>query len=172
MQPFIITSFHVLRTCCGGFKSPHFFRLWQNLEFDLDKSVSQIPKCTMNVFFFFPESTEKICRSEVYQRNYLSFFFLFFYLGKWSWSKWQPSEWWWEFNRAHQSGESIISFGFISTRAGGLMQGDGQGHWDSACGCQRTHRNAGGWARGEHGSADKHICHVSSRFAVPWRKGR
>lgn len=45
------------------------------------------------------------------------------------------------------------------------MQGDGQGHWDSARGCQRAHRNAGGRAHGENGSADTHICHVSSRFA-------
>lgn len=56
-------------------------------------------------------------------------------------------------------------------RKGGLMQGDGQGHCDSARGCRRAHQNAGGRAHGEHGSADKHICHVSSQFAVPWWKG-
>lgn len=57
-KPFITAAFHILQTC-GGIKCPHsFFCSCKSLKVDLDKSVSQMPKCNINVFFF-PFSKKK-----------------------------------------------------------------------------------------------------------------
>lgn len=66
----------------GGLNVLISFLLWQALEVDLDKSVSQMPKCNINVFFFSFSKKKKRRKKEeslqmrtadlVHHRNYLS----------------------------------------------------------------------------------------------------
>lgn len=58
----------------GGLNVLISFLLWQALEVDLDKRVSQVPKCNINVFFFQKNKKSLQMRTAdlVHHRNYLS----------------------------------------------------------------------------------------------------
>lgn len=72
-KSFIKTAFHILQTCVcvcvggGRLNVLISFPLSQSLKVDLDKSVSQMPKCNINVFFF-SFSKKDLKKKNIYRR--------------------------------------------------------------------------------------------------------
>lgn len=84
------------------------FLLPQSLKVEWDKSVSQMPECNINVFFFSPSKKKKILRKTADLVHHHNYFSSIPFIGKLSWLIRRPSKWWLEFNHPHQSSESII----------------------------------------------------------------